>query len=120
MTALVAEEQQSAVEAQECEGTTAAMETTINQEKETAVVTQEVEEEHHPTQNEIEEYEESQRKFRELWEKKREKVSEMISDFLLLVATFYAVSLRARSSRGDAENILFACVGNKKTVTFKI
>ena len=31
--------------------------------------------EHHPTKDEIEEYEESQRKFRELWEKKREKVS---------------------------------------------
>lgn len=31
--------------------------------------------EHHPTKDEIDDYEESQRKFRELWEKKREKVS---------------------------------------------
>lgn len=38
--------------------------------------------EHHPTNDEIEEYEESQRKFRELWEKKREKVSLMLISFL--------------------------------------
>lgn len=31
--------------------------------------------EHHPTNDEIEEYEEAQRKFKELWEAKREKVS---------------------------------------------
>jgi len=36
---------------------------------------QEDEMEHHPTKDEIDDYEESQKKFRELWEKKREKVS---------------------------------------------
>ena len=39
--------------------------------------------EHHPTKDEIDEYEESQQKFRELWEKKREKVSLDIHFFIL-------------------------------------
>lgn len=65
---------------QKCEATT------MNQETAQQITPQATEEnmEHHPTNDEIEEYEESQRKFRELWEKKREKVSLLIS-FL----TFY-------------------------------
>lgn len=76
------EEQKSSVE----EETTVVNETTINQEETVTVMEQESlqatteqqEVEHHPTNDEIEEYEESQRKFRELWEKKREKVSFMM------------------------------------------
>lgn len=49
----------------------------MNQETTTSQATVKVIE-HHPTNDEIEEYEESQRKFRELWEKKREKVSLMM------------------------------------------
>lgn len=59
---------------------TTTIETTSEQTVEE--ITQTVEEEHkqveestsHLTKDEIEEYEESQAKFRELWEKKREKV----------------------------------------------
>lgn len=93
MTALETEQQQSSVEVQNCEGTKITEEKTINQEEEKTDAQQkenpqaEMEEEHHPTKDEIEEYEESQKKFRELWEKKREKVSRtLILNFLLLVA----------------------------------
>jgi hypothetical protein len=96
-------------EQQNCEETAAATTTiveeiTINQTTEitmadTAVVTQQEapqahdETEHHPTNDEIEEYEESQRKFRELWEKKREKVSlnAQFFFFIFLYSFFYTI-----------------------------
>ncbi|KAG5681342.1 hypothetical protein PVAND_010787 [Polypedilum vanderplanki] len=61
---------------------TSAVESTIESTVTTTTTTtvnidnQEAEMEHHPNNDEIEEYEESQRKFRELWEKKREKQEE--------------------------------------------
>lgn len=59
----------------------------MNQETAQLETPQAIEEnmEHHPTNDEIEEYEESQRKFRELWEKKREKVSLMLISFLYFI-----------------------------------
>lgn len=66
------QQQQNNSEEQKCKVTTM-----MNQETTTSQATVEVIE-HHPTNDEIEEYEESQRKFRELWEKKREKVSLMM------------------------------------------
>lgn len=47
----------------------------IQQEQQQKQTIQEPEMEHHPTKDEVDEYEEAQRKFRELWENKREKVS---------------------------------------------
>lgn len=99
MTALETEQQQSAVEVQKCEaGMKEAEEKTINQE-ETAVETPqaEMEEEHHPTKDEIDEYEESQRKFRELWEKKREKVSKMLILYFLLFGCYFFICCKFMS-----------------------
>lgn len=66
--------------------TSASVESTTTETVEVEIVNQEQQqleqkkleeemEQHHPTKDEIDDYEESQRKFRELWEKKREKVS---------------------------------------------
>lgn len=50
--------------------------TTVNiVEQQTTEKTQSETEVHHPTTDEIEDYEESQRRFHELWELKREKVN---------------------------------------------
>lgn len=51
---------------------------------------QETEMEHHPTKDEIEEYEESQAKFRELWEKKREKVSIIFIMLIILKESLHS------------------------------
>lgn len=95
-------EQQEITVEEKCEETIVE-EITINQvrettetvtQQETAPQAQEGEMEHHPTNDEIEEYEESQRKFRELWEKKREKVSFMLIFFLpfyIRCSPFYTV-----------------------------
>ena len=78
--------------------------TTMNQEIAQQITPQATEEnmEHHPTNDEIEEYEESQRKFRELWEKKREKVSLHSSHpfpFLLLYCKFTNDEFSGRRQR---------------------
>jgi hypothetical protein len=79
----------SEIESVQVEETTA--EISVSQVEEMSVEIKEIkaesEVECHPTKDEIEEYEESQRKFHELWENKREKVSLTFSLFSLL--SFY-------------------------------